>query len=148
MENIPYYGASNIRSSLKYNVLVDAIEKALADFSRGENGGVDQPLRATTRVADHNGWNLPPFQSIQYFALFLYLFTFDQRLRSFLMAMPAYMASRRALACKLVTFYPDNGAKRLDTHMATILLFDEATGMIKAVSLCHLSDIYSSTTAK
>lgn len=47
--------------------------------------------------------------------------------------MPAYVASRKALACKLVTFYPDNASKNVDTHNATILLFDESTGVIKAV---------------
>jgi len=51
----------------------------------------------------------------------------------FLLAMPAYVASQNALACKLVSVYPDNAAKNLDTHMATIMLFDEQTGMLKAV---------------
>ena len=53
----------------------------------------------------------------------------------FLAAMPAYVSSRHALACKLVTFYPGNAAKNMDTHMATILLFDETSGTIKAVFL-------------
>lgn len=47
--------------------------------------------------------------------------------------MPAYVSSRQALACKLVTFYPNNTAKDLDTHMAHVLLFDETSGEIKAV---------------
>lgn len=47
--------------------------------------------------------------------------------------MPAYVASRNALACKLVTFYPNNAAKEMDTHMAHVLLFDETSGEIKAV---------------
>lgn len=55
MENIPYYDSNNIKSCLKYDSLVEAIEKALGDFSQGANGGVSQPLRATVDVADQNG---------------------------------------------------------------------------------------------
>lgn len=52
------------------------------------------------------------------------------------MAMPAHVASQHALACKLVSFYPNNAAKNIDTHMATILLFDEETGRLNAVLSC------------
>jgi ornithine cyclodeaminase/alanine dehydrogenase-like protein (mu-crystallin family) len=52
--------------------------------------------------------------------------------------MPAYVASRNALACKLVTFYPNNAAKEMDTHMAHVLLFDETSGEIKAVIFLYL----------
>ena len=52
----------------------------------------------------------------------------------FLSAMPAYVSGKSALACKLVTFYPDNGRSNKQTHMATIILFDETDGSIKAVS--------------
>ena len=45
--------------------------------------------------------------------------------------MPAYVGS--ALACKLVSFYPENAIKGIPTHQATVLLFDEATGRLKAV---------------
>lgn len=56
----------------------------------------------------------------------------------FLMAMPAYVASQRALACKLLTNFPANSGRNKATHMATILLFDEETGTVQAVSTCHL----------
>lgn len=49
--------------------------------------------------------------------------------------MPAYVSSKQALACKLVTFYPNNAAENLETHMATILLFDESSGRLKAVNI-------------
>lgn len=52
--------------------------------------------------------------------------------------MPAYVASREALACKLVTSYPNNAAKNINTHNAIILLFDESTGILKAVSRTSL----------
>jgi len=106
MENIPFYDGDNIKSCLTYDLLVEAIEKALADFSKGAHGGVSQPLRATVDVTDHNG---------------------------FMMAMPAYVASQRALACKLITNFPANSGRNLPSHMATIILFDEATGAIQAM---------------
>ncbi|XP_046658134.1 ketimine reductase mu-crystallin-like isoform X1 [Daphnia pulicaria] len=106
MNNIPYYGPEDVKASLKYEELVSALELALADFSKGPEGGVSQPLRATAEVTKYNG---------------------------FLAAMPAYVASRNALACKLVTFYPNNAAKEMDTHMAHVLLFDETSGEIKAI---------------
>jgi ornithine cyclodeaminase/alanine dehydrogenase-like protein (mu-crystallin family) len=37
------------------------------------------------------------------------------------------------LACKVVSFFPDNALKGLHTHSSTVLLFDESTGFIKAV---------------
>lgn len=49
--------------------------------------------------------------------------------------MPAYVASQGALACKMVSFYPDNSSKQISTHMATIILFDEQTGKMRAVYL-------------
>lgn len=48
--------------------------------------------------------------------------------------MPAHVASREALACKLVTSFRGNADKNLSTHNAIILLFEESTGMLKAVS--------------
>ena len=57
----------------------------------------------------------------------------------FMMAMPAYVASQRALACKLITNFPANSGRNLPSHMATIILFDEATGAIQAVSFYHLA---------
>ena len=47
--------------------------------------------------------------------------------------MPAYVSSHKSLACKLVSFFPDNSRNQLSTHVATILLFDETTGFLKAV---------------
>lgn len=58
--------------------------------------------------------------------------------------MPAYVASRQALACKLVSFYPNNAAINMNTHNATILLFDESTGTLKSVSRkCSMKAVLS-----
>ena len=54
MENVPYYSADQVRDSLTYSELIPALEKALADFSRGPDGGVNQPLRATAEVKNFN----------------------------------------------------------------------------------------------
>ncbi len=51
----------------------------------------------------------------------------------FLGLMPAHMQSTGALAAKLVTFYPQNAAKSLPTHLAVILLWDSATGEVLAM---------------
>lgn len=55
MNNIPYYGPDDVKVSLKYEELVSALELALADFSKGPDGGVSQPLRATAVVTQFNG---------------------------------------------------------------------------------------------
>jgi hypothetical protein len=56
MNNIPYYGPEDVKASLKYEELVSALELALADFSKGPEGGVSQPLRATAEVTKYNGF--------------------------------------------------------------------------------------------
>lgn len=55
MSDVPYYSAKVVEASLKYEELVPALELALADFSKGLEGGVSQPLRATTEIKHHNG---------------------------------------------------------------------------------------------
>ncbi len=62
-------------------------------------GAIEQPARRIIDVKPHGG----------YFA-----------------AMPA--TSAHALGAKLLTFYPDNGARGLPTHMAVIVLFRPQTG--------------------
>ena len=55
MSGTEYYGAEDIKEILKYEELVFALETALSDFSRGPEGGVSQPLRATCEVRNVNG---------------------------------------------------------------------------------------------
>lgn len=60
-----------------------------------------------------------------------------------LLSMPGYLNDARfgALACKLVTYNPNNGSKQIPTVNANILLFDEATGILKAVR--HVARFYT-----
>lgn len=48
--------------------------------------------------------------------------------------MPGYVPSEAALATKLVTLYPDNAQKGLNTHSAIIILMNPDNGQILAVS--------------
>ncbi|MBI1853013.1 MAG: ornithine cyclodeaminase family protein [Planctomycetes bacterium] len=66
------------------------------------NGEVAQPVRTVVPVREHGG---------------------------FFGVMPAYW---RALGAKLVTFYPGNAARGVETHLATILLFEPETGRLIA----------------
>lgn len=83
--------------------LIEAMARALAAYS---SGGAIQPVRTTIQV------NADP---------------------SFFAIMPASLAAPTALGAKLVTVYPANHAKRLPSHLATILLLDAATGALEAL---------------
>lgn len=83
--------------------LVRLMEGALAALSAGE---VVQPIRSSLLVGAE---------------------------RAVLGLMPAHIASSAALGAKLVTVFNSNGARGLPSHFATILLFDDQTGMLRAV---------------
>jgi alanine dehydrogenase len=68
-------------------------------------GQVDQPVRTAVEVRD----------------------------RTFFASMPAYDDAHGILGAKLVTVFPDNAARGLHTHLATISLFDSETGELAAV---------------
>src|SRR5260370_31408789 len=53
--------------------------------------------------------------------------------RSFFAAMPAHLPRTPALGAKLVSVVDSNAARDLPTHLATILLFNPATGLLQAV---------------
>lgn len=61
-------------------------------------------------------------------------FTNIPNTRNKLLTMPGYLFAEEfnALACKLVTSFPDN--KNLPSILGNILLFDENTGALDAVS--------------
>lgn len=107
---------SHLRELLAMRELIPLMVRTLATFS---TGGAVQPVRSTTPVERYGG---------------------------FLGVMPAYLAppapggrpgeageSEEALGLKAVAFYPNNAARRLPTHLATILLLDPATGALRAV---------------
>ncbi|XP_043831733.1 ketimine reductase mu-crystallin [Dromiciops gliroides] len=89
------------------SLLLPPLEKALANFSSGPEGGVMQPVRTVVPVAKHRG---------------------------FLGVMPAYSASEDALATKLVTFYEDlSPTSTVPSHQATVLLFEPTNGSLLVV---------------
>ncbi|XP_002737854.1 ketimine reductase mu-crystallin-like [Saccoglossus kowalevskii] len=107
MSRLPkYIEADDVKRILKMTDLIPIIEKAMGDFSKGEDGGVVQPVRSIIPVEKHGG---------------------------FFGAMPAYSENDAALATKLVTFYPKNAGTGLPTHMAAIILFEPSTGELKSI---------------
>uniref|UniRef100_A0A5F8H4N9 Ketimine reductase mu-crystallin n=1 Tax=Monodelphis domestica TaxID=13616 RepID=A0A5F8H4N9_MONDO len=85
------------------SLLITPLEKALANFSSGPEGGVVQPVRTVVPVAKHRG---------------------------FLGVMPAYSASEDALSTKLVTFYEGHSTSAIPSHQATVLLFEPSNGSL------------------
>ncbi|XP_020821078.1 ketimine reductase mu-crystallin [Phascolarctos cinereus] len=89
------------------SLLLPPLEKALANFSSGSEGGVVQPVRTVVPVAKHRG---------------------------FLGVMPAYSASEDALTTKLVTFYEGvSPTSTVPSHQATVLLFEPSNGSLLLV---------------
>ncbi|XP_021060893.1 ketimine reductase mu-crystallin [Mus pahari] len=93
----------HLRSS---SLLIPPLEAALANFSKGPDGGVMQPVRTVVPVAKHRG---------------------------FLGVMPAYSAAEDALTTKLVTFYEGHSNTSVPSHQASVLLFDPSNGSLLAV---------------
>ncbi|XP_028620114.1 ketimine reductase mu-crystallin [Grammomys surdaster] len=93
----------HLRSS---SLLIPPLEAALANFSKGPDGGVMQPVRTVVPVAKHRG---------------------------FLGVMPAYSAAEDALTTKLVTFYEGHSNTDVPSHQASVLLFDPSNGSLLAV---------------
>jgi ornithine cyclodeaminase/alanine dehydrogenase-like protein (mu-crystallin family) len=83
--------------------LIDAMEHALVEFSAGK---VEQPVRTVLAFGEQ---------------------------RSYFGLMPAYVPSLPALGAKLVTICPGNIGRGIDTHQATIVMLDPATGVVEAV---------------
>ncbi len=94
---------NDVRVLLPTEKLIDAMRRALAQFSAGE---VAQPLRSIIQVDSHP---------------------------SFFGVMPALMRDPAALGAKLVTVFGANAAADLPTHLATIVLLDPATGELLAI---------------
>ncbi|XP_074063630.1 ketimine reductase mu-crystallin [Macrotis lagotis] len=89
------------------SLLLPSLEKALANFSSGPEGGVVQPVRTVVPVAPHQG---------------------------FLGVMPAYSASEDALTTKLVTFYEGvSPSSTVPSHQATVLFFEPRNGSLLMV---------------
>src|SRR6266540_7572512 len=94
---------SEIANLLRMEELIDLMERTLAEFSSGR---ALQPVRIALALEAHE---------------------------SFLATMPAYLADGDALGVKLVTLAERNAALGVPTHLATVLLFDPATGTLLSI---------------
>src|SRR5262245_38951053 len=94
---------SEVASVLRMEELIDLMERTLAEFSSGR---ALQPVRTAIPIAAHE---------------------------AFLGTMPAYLSDGDALGVKLVTFAERNATRGMPTHLATVMLFDPATGALLAI---------------
>jgi ornithine cyclodeaminase len=94
---------NDVRAVLPMRDLIEAMHDALTSFSANE---VQQPLRTVLEIGAG---------------------------KAFFGVMPAYVAASGALGTKVVTVFGGNTALGLPTHLASILIFDAATGALKAL---------------
>lgn len=97
-----YFDEFEVRARLRMPELIDAMERALVEFSAGR---VEQPVRL--------------------------VFAFGAE-RSLFGLMPCYVPSLPALGAKLVTVCPGNSGRGLGTHQATIVMLNPVTGVAQA----------------
>lgn len=94
---------ADVRALVSMDDLIDVMEEALSAFSAGK---VVQPVRHVLEVGARN---------------------------RFLGVMPAYLGHPPVLGAKLVTVFPDNLARGLPSHRATVVLIDSETGALAAI---------------
>jgi alanine dehydrogenase len=94
---------AEVRASLHMPELIEAMERALVEFSAGR---VAQPVRTVLEFGAEP---------------------------SLLGSMPCYVSALPALGAKLVTVSMGNAALGLDTHQAIIVMFDPVTGVARAM---------------
>jgi len=92
-----------VAALLRIEELVDLMERTLADFSSGR---ARQPVRSVVQAEPH---------------------------ATLMAVMPGYLPGSEALAVKVVTVAPQNPARGLPSHLATVLLLDPATGALLAI---------------
>jgi alanine dehydrogenase len=98
-----FFDEDAVRARLSTADLIDAMEQALVEFSKGR---VEQPTRT--------------------------VFSFGKE-GSVLGLMPSYVPSLPALGAKLVTVCARNAERGLPTHQATIVMLDPLTGVPEAI---------------
>lgn len=98
-----FFDEFEVRARLRMPELIDAMERALVEFSAGK---IEQPVRT--------------------------VFPFGAE-RSLFGLMPSYVPSLPALGAKLVTVCPGNTARGLDTHQAMIVMLDPVSGVAEAI---------------
>jgi alanine dehydrogenase len=92
-----------VRELLDLDALIDRLAVAMADLSAGQ---ASMPPRIAAMVPEQDG---------------------------LVAAMPGYVPSAGALACKLVSLFPGNAGTAVPTHQALIAVFDPVTGSPVAV---------------
>ena len=103
MNRPKFFSETNVRARLRMPELIEAMERALVEFSSGR---VQQPVRTVLE------FGAGP---------------------SFFGLMPTYIPSLPALGAKFVTVCRDNATLGLDTHQATILMLNPKTGVTEAI---------------
>ena len=98
-----FFDEPGVRARLRMPDLIEAMERALVEFSAGR---VQQPVRT--------------------------LFEFGAA-GSLFGLMPSYVPSLPALGAKLVTLCAGNTRRGLGTHQATIVMLDPVTGVTEAI---------------
>jgi alanine dehydrogenase len=103
MKTPRFFSEDEVRVRLPMSVLIEAMERALIEFSAGR---VQQPVRTVLEFGTQK-------------ALFG--------------LMPSYVPAIPALGAKLVTVCPENAQKGLGTHQAIIVMFNPQTGVAEAI---------------
>lgn len=103
MSSILVLSGDDVRALLAMADCIEAVEAALRVLGRGE---AVQPLRAIVRLADGNG---------------------------FLGVMPAQLGTPAVAGVKVITVFPGNHARGLDSHQGIVVLFATDDGRTLAV---------------
>ena len=98
-----FLNRTQVEALLDLDQLIYALAEAMAELSAGR---VSMPPRVAADIAGQNAW---------------------------LGVMPAYVPSQGALAAKLVSVFPNNAARGLETHLALVAVFDPETGVCEAI---------------
>ena len=62
-----YISAEKVDELLDWRELLNSLEVAMGNFSRGGEGGIVQPVRSVVPVTDHKGYNFK-FNGLDYFS--------------------------------------------------------------------------------
>jgi ornithine cyclodeaminase/alanine dehydrogenase-like protein (mu-crystallin family) len=98
-----FLNRNDVERLLDLDQLVDALASAMAELSAG---GVSMPARIAAYIPERGG---------------------------LLATMPVYQPSSETLATKLVSVFPSNVARGLESHQAMIAMLDAETGIAQAV---------------
>ncbi|XP_067927916.1 ketimine reductase mu-crystallin-like [Watersipora subatra] len=109
MAGVANISAEEVAELLSIDELISVIERGLANYSEGEEGGMLQPYRSIVQVVNPG----PEF--------------------GFFGSMPFYNSKENILACKVGSFYPFNLKHDKPVHNSSILLYDPVYGGLQAI---------------